>query len=141
MDDLERRARQMAGEDRRSTHRRRLEGDPHHAQLLEVRSRERSDADAAIGLGLDESLTLEHPQRFASRRAADPELVSEDDLGHHRPRGELAVEDRRPDPVVDGVVACLCRVNRLSLGPRRPLYAVYLTVYTGDGPISGTRMS
>ncbi len=93
-----------------------LEGYPHDAQLLEVLGGHRRDAHATVRLPLDQALALQHPQRLTQRRAADAELLGKPDLRHHRPRRQVAVEDRSANPLVDvfGVLTVLRQLGSSS---------------------------
>ncbi len=96
----------------------RLVGDPHGVQLLDVLDRQRRDRHAAVRLALDQPLTLEHSQRLAQRRAADAELARELDLGDDAARLEAQMQDRLAQLVVDevGAGAVLASVVCLDLG-------------------------
>ena len=78
-----------------------LEGDAADVQRLGVVGRQIGDPHPPVGLGDDEALALQEPQRLADRRAPRAERLTERDLGRDLPRGHVAAQDRLAHARVD----------------------------------------
>jgi hypothetical protein len=99
-----------------------LERDPHDVELLGVVARQVGDPNAAVGLGHDATLALEHPQRLAQWRPTGAELVRQRGLRGRRASLDFAPQDRVAQALVDDgdvlAVPCSCCVDAAQL--RRP---------------------
>ena len=71
-------------------------------EVVQVVRRVHADHRSAVRRGIDLALDLEHQQRLADRRPADPELPGELLLLQTLPRLEPAVEDRLSDQLGRG---------------------------------------
>src|SRR5215207_1385442 len=72
--------------------RQRLQDDALRVELLEVRRADERDATTAPGLGLDEPLVLQHPERLPKWCARDVVMARELHLRDDRTGRELAAE-------------------------------------------------